>query len=296
MDRDFLPGMEQAEITELLDAVGKLASLKEAAIFHAILPAKALDNFLQQAKTIEKVELGSIDLQGTPQDLDSLNETIAAHKTLKAFLMLDFSLGVSGGIDGIVKALGSTKNIQMVKLDAAHKRRQSVVGSAAAAIKPDSSVQGESLAHLVTKATSLSELHLNRLSLQLDDFQQVAIAIQDAPHLQTLGLTNVGLTDDACNELANAVAANCHLQTIDLSCNKLTDEGCTLLASALRNNHHVKLLRLWGNLKISNTGFDALVEMLEYNCVLERLPLMAPREYSTKIEAKLHQNRSSLAA
>jgi len=295
LDRDFLPGMEDADISLLLDAVGKLPALKETHIKHAILPASAFENFLQQVTNVERIELGSIDLQGTPEELQSMGVTLGAHAALKSFLMLDFSLGVEGGINSIVEALSNVKTLVNVKLDAAHKRRRSIVGSEAATVKPDSKVLGSTLAKLVAQATSLEELHINRLTLDLHDLQVVSAQVAKAPCLHTLGLTNVGLTDVACNELANAIAQNTNLVTIDLSCNKLTDEGCTLLATSLVNNNHVKLVRLWGNMKISNTGFDALVEMLEHNCVLERLPLMAPREYSTKIDAKLDQNRSLAA-
>jgi hypothetical protein len=48
------------------------------------------------------------------------------------------------------------------------------------------------------------------------------------------------------------------------------------LASGLKGNNSVTFLRLWGNVKISNAGFDTVREMLEQNCVLERVPLMAP--------------------
>ena len=295
LDRDFLPGLEESDIVLVMEAVGKLPALKETHIMHAILPATAFASFLQHAKNVEIVELGSVELQGTPDELQDMAANLGSHGALKTFLMLDFSLGVSGGIGNIVEALSQIKTLEKVKLDAAHKRRRSLLGSEAAAIKPDNTVPGVALAHLVAHTPKLCELHLNRLVLDVNDLKIVATAVSTASSLTTLSLTNVGLTDEACNELANAIAANANLVTIDLSCNKLTDEGCTLLTSALVNNNHVKLLRLWGNVKISNTGFDALVSMLENNCVLERLPLMASREYSTKIEAKLNQNRSHAA-
>jgi hypothetical protein len=57
------------------------------------------------------------------------------------------------------------------------------------------------------------------------------------------------------------------------------------LASGLEGNASVTFLRLWGNAKISNEGFDAVREMLEQNCVLERVPLMAPAGFGPKIDA-----------
>jgi hypothetical protein len=66
-----------------------------------------------------------------------------------------------------------------------------------------------------------------------------------------------------------------------------------MIASALKGNNSVKMLRLWGNVKISNAGFDASVDMLKVNCVLERVPLMVPLEYGNKIDAKLVRNRAA---
>lgn len=295
MDRDFLPGMNSDDMFTLLDTMGKLPMLKEIHILHAILSASAFENFLQQAENVEHIELGSVDIQGSPEDHECMRAAIASHKKLKSFMMLDFSVGIDGTINEIIHSLAQVPTLQVVKLDVAHQRRRSIVGSEAAAIKPDSNIGSQALASLVRNALLLEELHLNRMTLQCNSFQDLALAIQEAPKLHTLGLTSCGLTDADCNQLATALAANCNLETLDLSCNKLSDEGCTLLASALTDNRHVKLLRLWGNMKISNAGFDALVDMLEHNCVLERLPLMAPSEYSTKIEAKLYQNRSLAA-
>ena len=295
LDRDFLPGLEESDLALVMGALGKLSALKEAHIMHAILPATAFAAFIKHAKNVEIVELGSVELQGTPEEIQNMAAALGSHGALKTFLMLDFSLGVTGGIGNIVEALSEIKTLEKVKLDAAHKRRRSLLGSEAAAIKPDNTVPGEALAHLVAQTPQLCELYLNRLTLDVNDLKVVAAAVSNASSLTTLSLTNVGLTDEACNELANAIATNSNLVTIDLSCNKLTDEGCTLLTSALVSNNHVKLLRLWGNVKISNTGFDALASMLQHNCVLERLPLMAPCEFSTKINAKLNQSHSHAA-
>lgn len=66
------------------------------------------------------------------------------------------------------------------------------------------------------------------------------------------------------------------------------------LASGLKGNNSVTFLRLWGNVKISNAGFDAVREMLEQNCVLERVPLMAPT-FGPKINADTVERKQTQA-
>lgn len=66
------------------------------------------------------------------------------------------------------------------------------------------------------------------------------------------------------------------------------------LASGLKGNNSVTFLRLWGNVKISNAGFDTVREMLEQNCVLERVPLMAP-SFGPKINADTIERKQKQA-
>lgn len=96
--------------------------------------------------------------------------------------------------------------------------------------------------------------------------------------------------------LFRVLTFTCNLFQIDLSCNKLTDEGCVTLASALKGNNSVTFLRLWGNVKISNAGFDTVKEMLEQNCQLERIPLMAPLGYENRISNPSQKNAKAHAA
>lgn len=190
--------------------------------------------------------------------------------------------------------LCSIPNLTVVKLEVSHSRRRSIVGSEAAAKKVKVSLSGSALADLCSSKT-LEELYLNRLDLNLDDFTSLASAIKSAPALRVLALPHCNFDDVACIRMAEAIGASATLEKIDLSCNKLTDEGCVTLASALKGNGSVKYLRLWGNVKISNGGFDAVREMLEQNCVLERIPLMAPFDRETRIDPKNVERKQSQA-
>ena len=177
-------------------------------------------------------------------------------------------------MDETVAVLGTIPNLESVKLEVSNRRRASVVGPTRAAQAVQVTLSGAGLAKLLGESKSIQKLHLNRLNLNTSDFSVLAEAIKTAPCLREFALPHCNLDDDGCVKIAEAIGLNKTLEKIDLSCNKLTDEGCVTLASALEGNQNVKFLRLWGNVKISNNGFDSIRDMLEQNCVLERVPLM----------------------
>jgi Ran GTPase-activating protein (RanGAP) involved in mRNA processing and transport len=191
-----------------------------------------------------------------------------------------------------VSTLATVPNLEQVKLEVTYAKRSSLVGSVEAANQVKVSLSGPALATLVG-SHSLRELHLSRLSLKAADFKELAEAIKTTPNLQSLYLPHCNIDDEGCVYLALAIGSNHTLETVDLSCNKLSDEGCISIATALKGNSCVKCLRLWGNIKISNAGFDALADMLEHNCVLERVPLMAPLEYQDRFQGAVKKNRKA---
>jgi len=288
VDRDFLPCMELDQIDRFFAAVAALPALQEAQIWHGSIHVKALANFVEQARHIEHLQLGCLDLEGTEEDFSLISAAIQGHPTLKRFSMHDFSLNNDAiAIDNLVATLATVPNLEVVKLEVSASRRRSIVGNEAAARKVQVHLSGKALAELC-KSPTLQELHLNRLNLHFDDFAALAVSLKTAPSLKKLSLPHCNLDDTACITIAEAIGQSPALEKIDFSCNKLTDEGCVTLASALKGNQTVTFLRLWGNVKISNAGFDAVREMLEQNCVLERVPLMSPIDYdvSAKISAK----------
>lgn len=198
-------------------------------------------------------------------------------------------------MDETVAVLATIPNLQSVKLEVSNRRRASVVGSDRAARKVQVTLSGAGLAKLLGGSQTIQKLHLNRLNLNTKDFSVLADAIAAAPCLHEFALPHCNLDDDGCVAIAEAIGRNKTLEKIDLSCNKLTDEGCVTLASALEGNQSVRFLRLWGNVKISNNGFDSIREMLEQNCVLERVPLMAGGATFAAIDP-LKANRSGQAA
>ena len=172
--------------------------------------------------------------------------------------------------------------LQRFKLEVCYSKRGSLVGAdAALAQKGKVTVQvgHEALAQLV-QADKMTHVHLSRLPGL--DYASLSEAVASAPSLQSLALPHCHVNDEAvCQHLAVALSRAPALESVDLSCNDVTDEGCLALATALKSKESaasskIKFLRLWGNVKISNHGYDAMDELLaSSDCTLERVPLMA---------------------
>ncbi|GKY90702.1 hypothetical protein MPSEU_000043600 [Mayamaea pseudoterrestris] len=297
IDRDFLPCMNDEDIQPFFEALSKIPSLLDAQIWHASVQVSILAAFIKATKQLEHLQFGCLELEGEENDFSLINEAIQGHPTLKSFTMSDFSLNnESISMDETIAVLGTIPNLQSVKLEVSNRRRASVVGPTRAAQKVQVTLSGAGLAKLLSESKSIQKLHLNRLNLDSTDFGVLAEAIKTAPCLREFALPHCNLDDGGCVKIAEAIGQNKTLEKIDLSCNKLTDEGCVTLASALEGNKSVKFLRLWGNVKISNNGFDSIREMLEQNCVLERVPLMTGGTYGVATIDPLQAGRSGKAA
>ena len=292
-DRDFLPGLKPEMASELFKAAGSLPNLKETLIWHASLPINVLSDFISQAKGLEHLQLGVLHLEGSEADFVGITKAMEGHPNLRSFELSDFSMDdESISIDPLLVALAGLPKLEKVKLEVTYQKRGSLVGSEAAKQKVKVELTGKALASLVSSKT-VSDLSISRLALKTDDIKALAEAIPTSPALKSLALSHCNLHDDACSAIAVAVHDSDKMESLDLSCNNISDEGCIAIATALTGNKSVKFLRLWGNVKISNSGFDALAEMLDHNTVLERIPLMAPGDYKNRIDAKLVQNRSA---
>lgn len=293
-DRDFLPGLKTEMMGELFEAAGALPKLKETLIWHASLSMSVLAKFISAAHGLEHLQLGVLHLEGTQEDFAAIVKALEGHPNLRSFELSDFSMDESSiSIDDLLKSLSRLPKLESVKMEISHQKRSSLVGSVAAAQKVKVHLSGEALAILVG-SNSIKDLFISRLALSASDIKELASAIPSSPALKSLALTHCNLDDEACSAIAVAVH-DCHkIESLDLSCNNISDEGCIAIATALTGNKSVKFLRLWGNVKISNAGFDALAEMLDKNTVLERIPLMAPGDYKNRIDAKLTQNRSAM--
>ncbi|GAX11594.1 hypothetical protein FisN_1Lh043 [Fistulifera solaris] len=295
LDRDFLPCMDENYMEDFFSTIGALPALTEAHIWHASVPVKVLADFLKNANKIEFLEFGCLDLQGSAEDFAIISKAIENHPTLTGFNLTDFCLNDDSIVmDDFIKALSTIPNLEKVKIEVTRRRRVSLVGSVAASQPVKVIVRGLALASLIS-APKMNELTLNRLALDLDDFEALAEAIKTAPSIKGLALPHCGLNDESADHIAKAIGLNQSLEKLDLSCNSLTDEGCIVIATALADNRSIKMLRLWGNVKISNAGFDALAEMLQKNVALERIPLMAPAAYKNKIDADNMKTRAGIS-
>ncbi len=84
--------------------------------------------------------------------------------------------------------------------------------------------------------------------------------------------------------MARAISKNKTLRKVDVCCSSISDQGCIECATALKGKQTIKFIRLWGNTKISNDGFDALADMMSNSMVLERVPLMTPYNIIASVE------------
>lgn len=291
-DRDFLPGLKPELAEDLFKATGALPNLKETLIWHASLKMDVLTTFITQAKGLEHLQLGVLHLEGTEADFHGISKALEGHPNLKEFELSDFSMNdESINIDSLLTSLSGIPKLEKVKLEVTYQKRGSLVGSVSAAQKVKVELTGAALATLIGSPT-VRDLYISRLALKTEDVKDLAAAIPGSPALKSLALSHCNIDDEACSALAVAVHDSENVQSLDLSCNNISDEGCIAIATALTGNKSVKFLRLWGNVKISNNGFDALADMLDNNTVLERIPLMAPGEYKNRIDAKLTKNRT----
>jgi Ran GTPase-activating protein (RanGAP) involved in mRNA processing and transport len=286
-DRDFLPSMEADEYVNFFKSLAAVNSLKEAQIWHASIPVKVLTIFIEQAQHLENLQLGCLDLEGTEEEFAAFAAALKGHPSLHSFCMSDFSLNDdSVSIDGLVEVLSTLPKLQYVKLGVTSSRRTSLVGLENASKQVQVSLSGSSLAVLCLSST-LKNLELSRLNLKLDDVTALARAIESAPALTHLSLPKCGITDETCSILASAIGKSKTMEKVDLSCNHISDQGCIAFATALKGNQTIKFVRLWGNTKISNAGFDALADMLSNSVVLERIPLMSPYKIVSSAEEVL---------
>jgi hypothetical protein len=258
---------------------------------------KVLTTFVGQARQLETLQLGCLDLEGTEEDFAEFAATLKAHPSLRVFCMSDFSLNDNSvSIDGLVEVLSTLPKLELVKLEVTHSRRSSLVGTENAAKQVQVPLSGASLAVLCT-SSSLKMLHLGRLSLKLDDITVLARAIESAPALTNLSLPHCGITDETCSILASAIGKSKTVEKVDMSCNCIQDQGCISFAAALQGNRSVKFLRLWGNSKITNAGFDALADIMVSNsCVLERIPLILTLPYKMDVSATVEVSMAEVPA
>ena len=271
--------MEPEYHAAFFKAAGKLPALVDAQFLHASMPVTVLAEFVKEARTVENLAFGCLDIEGSEEDFETVTKALENHPTLKTFSLSDFSLNDDTVIiDGLIESLATIPNLQTVKLEVTHSRRRSVVGSVAAAKKVKVSLSGNALAVLCGSPT-LASLYLNRLNLDLDDYEALAKSIENS-NLKHLAIPHCNLTDESADHLAIAIGRNESLETLDLTCNNITDEGCVVIATALKDNTSLKLLRLWGNVKMSEAGLDTVCDMLDHHCSLERVPLMRPQTHN----------------
>ena len=88
-DKDFIGCVFGRERGELLDQVAKLPNLKEVFLGDAGLMVEFIVSLLKNAKSLRKITLHRLVMQGTQKDFDGLEAALYQHGSLKDFEMED---------------------------------------------------------------------------------------------------------------------------------------------------------------------------------------------------------------
>ena len=159
----------------------------------------------------------------------------------------------------LARALGSSLELQTVKLDQVGQVDKSCVVFVAAALK-----YGAALTVLLLSKNDIGDVGAASL----------AEAVKSNATLTKLDLHNNNIGDVGAASLAEAVKSNVTLTKLDLSANNIGDVGAAGLAEALKSNTTLTKLNLRGN-NIGDVGAAGLAEVLKSNTTLTKLDLSA---------------------
>jgi hypothetical protein len=114
-DKDFIACVFGKERGEVLDQVAKLPNLKEVHLGDAGLMVEAIVTLLKNAKSLRKISLHRLVMQGTQKDFDGLEATLYQHGALKDFQMED-CVASNDNID-MGKIMNAGKNFNSTSID-----------------------------------------------------------------------------------------------------------------------------------------------------------------------------------
>ena len=86
-DKDFIACVFGKERGQLLDQVAQLPNLKEVFLGDAGLMVEFIVSLLKNAKSLRKITLHRLVMQGTQKDFDGLEAALHQHRSLKDFQM-----------------------------------------------------------------------------------------------------------------------------------------------------------------------------------------------------------------
>jgi len=212
-----------------------------------------------------------------------LSQMIHAHRQTLRGLVLDTAVDNNGALN-IAQTLGRNSNLKALclgTLDCQDKtKRDGLVSLISEVLKNDPQQKAAAAAAAEEGQNSLEYLSLVCQELDDQGVHQIGQALsQSSLRELILFLDNESdntISSQGVAALARVLQVNKTIQNFSLICNSLDDEGLMALAHVLKDdNRTLKNLKLKCSkgLEVSAHGYQALIDMLKSNTVLEGIEL-----------------------
>jgi hypothetical protein len=124
-DKEFISCVCGRERGELLDQLAELPSLQELFLGDAGLMVEVITKLVGNAKSLRKLTLSGLVMQGIESDFDSLENALHGHGSLKEFEMNE-CIASNGNID-IKKLIHAGKNFKSTNIeDPVHAKKGAI--------------------------------------------------------------------------------------------------------------------------------------------------------------------------
>jgi hypothetical protein len=241
------------------------------------------DHLLKNSPLLKSIEVCHAQLVGRSEELENLAKRIASHACLKE-LNLWFLQSGATGCSSYVPLLRVLSTLQNVVLDWNGDPFEHEI-----------SYSPEILSGLVLSPSSqLDSLVLGQVVLSDEAVSCMSKTLEANTSLTELGLSGCQLRDKAGMALGRMLQHNKSIKRFELCGNpNLGDEACISIAQGLHHNAAMKRLDFFDNDSVTNIGFQAIVELLQYyNTTLECVSTDAPQEVDARINFYLRLNRT----
>jgi Ran GTPase-activating protein (RanGAP) involved in mRNA processing and transport len=178
---------------------------------------RSLYGMIDRASKLEAIDLKSVELDGTEDDITNLAKVLRGHYYLEEFSLTSVTLTDSSlTLDEVVSMLLVTvPDLMLVRLE------QAPVTSSALAT--------------AGYCTSLKTLLVPNSGLTDEDAIRLAGAVAQSPSIELIDISGNEMSDLGCVAFANALEKNTSIQTIRLEGNgKIRGESRSLIDTTLR--------------------------------------------------------------
>ena len=116
---------------------------------------------------------------------------------------------------------------------------------------------------LANRTDTIDVLDLDGNNLSNCNFDSLVTLFSKCTKIQSLWLSSNGIGQRVCVSLAQLLKSpGSNLTHLNLSNNLIDDEGIDILADSLSNNTKLRTLALYGNSKITESGWQSLLKMI----------------------------------